>query len=468
MGKETKIGLAIIGVLMSALVVLLVRHFYVGQSAGQWEGETPTASQSIASPSSHDQPNVVVAQSDDAGSGTSDSLWNNTGPTSSEPAVEVPPTSYMPAEAEPDAAPDRYAIGRGDVAAEVPPAADPPLGVSPIPNRGLDDNNTGGDVQSPRHRAIDSPAKLPSAGSSSDRRRNPLRRLSAELPLDAADEASRVEPADQDDRYAIDAEPARPTDSLDAQQSPRGLEPAANEDPFGPAALAVPQADDHGLNAGDDSLPQADDADRQQPLEADSHVQVQRDEPREPVAKDWQTDSALDEPMPIGNEPLPVENGMYIVRPNDTLWSISEKVYGTGSYFKALAAHNRANLPRSDRLAVGIKIAVPQVGELAQKYPSLCPKERRSALVKPRAVRATATMPGAGGDVYVVQEGDTLFDIARYELGKASRWAEIYGLNRDTLGEDFDYLQPGVELRLPPKTRAAETISRGRESRYLR
>jgi nucleoid-associated protein YgaU len=42
-----------------------------------------------------------------------------------------------------------------------------------------------------------------------------------------------------------------------------------------------------------------------------------------------------------------------------------------------------------------------------------------------------------------------LFNIARYELGKASRWAEIYELNRDVLGKDFNYLAPGTQLTLP-------------------
>jgi nucleoid-associated protein YgaU len=54
-----------------------------------------------------------------------------------------------------------------------------------------------------------------------------------------------------------------------------------------------------------------------------------------------------------------------------------------------------------------------------------------------------------GGRIYVVEEGDTLFDIARYELGKASRWAEIYDLNRHQLGSDYNYIAPGTKLVLP-------------------
>ncbi len=85
---------------------------------------------------------------------------------------------------------------------------------------------------------------------------------------------------------------------------------------------------------------------------------------------------------------------------------------------------------------------------LFEKYPDLCPKQRQAP-----AAQSTALQVGMrgqmGGRVYKVQKGDTLFDIARDELGKASRWAEIYELNRDVIGNDVDMLQPGLELRMP-------------------
>jgi hypothetical protein len=46
-------------------------------------------------------------------------------------------------------------------------------------------------------------------------------------------------------------------------------------------------------------------------------------------------------------------------------------------------------------------------------------------------------------------EGDTVFDIARRELGRASRWVEIYELNRAALGKDLNRLAPGTQLTLP-------------------
>ncbi len=144
-------------------------------------------------------------------------------------------------------------------------------------------------------------------------------------------------------------------------------------------------------------------------------------------------------------------NGTYQVRPNDSYWEISRKLYGTGAYFSALAEHNRDKIPRENELSVGDIISAPNVTELEKTYPDLCPKPSRRETVKRREAGAAGYRPVnyAGGRQYVVQEGDTLFDIARYELGKASRWVEIHKLNRDVLGDDFDYLTPGLRLALP-------------------
>ena len=72
------------------------------------------------------------------------------------------------------------------------------------------------------------------------------------------------------------------------------------------------------------------------------------------------------------------------------------------------------------------------------------------------AARATPppTRPGsqpgqAGRATYVVERGDSLIKIARNVLHDASRWQEIYELNRDEL-ESPHLLRIGMELRLPP------------------
>jgi len=163
------------------------------------------------------------------------------------------------------------------------------------------------------------------------------------------------------------------------------------------------------------------------------------------------------------NQPLGVAqprsaDGSYVVEPNDNYWTISERVYGTGAYFRALAEHNRKNVPEADQLLPGEKISAPTVAELEKNYRDLCPKPEHREVAQQHIATVSAVSPLGGGRVYVVQEGDTLFDIARFELGKASRWAEVFQLNRHVLGDQYDYLTPGMQLLLP-SDRPAETLA---------
>jgi len=145
----------------------------------------------------------------------------------------------------------------------------------------------------------------------------------------------------------------------------------------------------------------------------------------------------------------PSRDGSYIVEPNDSFWTISQKVYGAPGFFKALQRHNRKPGTPNVGLSVGEKISTPPAETLRRDYPNLCPKQRATPASNGGAFQASSHRAPNTGHTYVVQEGDTLFDIARYELGKASRWSEVYELNRDQLGEDYNHLAPGMRLALP-------------------
>ncbi|MBN1910843.1 MAG: LysM peptidoglycan-binding domain-containing protein [Pirellulales bacterium] len=154
----------------------------------------------------------------------------------------------------------------------------------------------------------------------------------------------------------------------------------------------------------------------------------------------------------LDDDPAPARSpdGTYRVQPNDSYWIISRRLYGTESYFKALAEHNRSRFD-DDRLDVGDTILAPDQAELEQKYPDLCPDPSRRDTIRQRS-----TIRGIGrhgrfsdGSSYEVQAGDNLFDIARFELGDGARWPEIYRLNKDSLQGDFNYLTPGMKLVLP-------------------
>ncbi len=53
--------------------------------------------------------------------------------------------------------------------------------------------------------------------------------------------------------------------------------------------------------------------------------------------------------------------------------------------------------------------------------------------------------------IYTVKEGDSLWRIARDQLGDASRHPELAKLNEAALGGDPDNLKPGLKIILPPK-----------------
>jgi nucleoid-associated protein YgaU len=143
------------------------------------------------------------------------------------------------------------------------------------------------------------------------------------------------------------------------------------------------------------------------------------------------------------------DGDQYTVQPNDSFWIISEKAYGSGGYFKALFELNRKRTKDLEDLKVGEVLTVPDETVLRRMYPDLCPKPRKpAASLQQRMMSASTRLPG-GGRVYTVVDGDTLFEIARHELGKPARWGEIYELNREAIGDDLDYLRPGTQLILP-------------------
>jgi nucleoid-associated protein YgaU len=514
MGKETKIGLAVIGVLVTIFSVLLVRHFRAGHlpPRGTEMAQTPIEPLSSAGMSSVDT--SVTSSESIAGS----KLWD----TPSETVAQVPTEDPYPNElADSSPTDDPYAQPIETAAADDPADAAPtaPVGRSPF-HRGP---------------AVETPAAAPAATAAT----NPLRRASVTMPLEdagapysepetaepegtlmtlpPADGVAAAEPADSEfGQYGSTSSAAEPHDPF-AATAPVSQADAAARDPFEAAPQAVmadepaPAQDAFGVQghfqdagdstgqfaedeigqSGEDEFPDAPSGpnafDRQR-----STAQNPATQPRQQFApSDWQASPPaaqreMAEPhvaqpqmvqpqmaqpqmaqprftQPDAPAPLPIENGKYTVQPGDTLWSISEAVYGTGGYFKALGEHNRRVLPHSDVLAVGSQLSVPPREDLECDYPSLCPKPRKSALVSPRA-QSYPARPVSGRDIYIVNEGDTLFDIARHELGKASRWAEIYELNRDLLGEDFDYLRPGTELRMPP--REVQSTAQGGTSRY--
>ncbi|MGD9723433.1 MAG: LysM peptidoglycan-binding domain-containing protein [Pirellulales bacterium] len=471
MGKEARIGLVVVGVLAGALLGLLIKRFLLTGPALMDSPAEHMASQPHAIPTD-ERPTVVAAQKDRGAAERDRGEWaENPRPDS---GSDVPHGSFLPAD-EPAVNPRYAQQDQPTPAAEEgvapTPESDPfhsrfaadapaqaPAGEAPTPNPL--------DVAPEGAAALD--ARKPARST-----RNPLRRLSAEVPLEETpkeDDASPAEPTIPDPN----ADAA--TDDQTSAAQPATAEPAADDAlSFEPAA---PQgaADRAALeDSFDQSLSDANDpaagAATAEATGNDEQLTVSAEPPvAQPSPRQFQPARTAEAPLPGPAAASRPADGRYVIQPNDSLWTISQKVYGDGRYYQAIAEHNRGRMPHPDRLTAGAILDVPPVSTLEQSYPSLCPRQRRSALVKSRTavpVAASEAAPVSGADVYVVAEGDTLFDIARYELGKAARWGEIYALNRDKLGEDFDFLQPGLELRMPPRAAAAAEVSQ-QTDRYQR
>nr|MBI5455591.1 LysM peptidoglycan-binding domain-containing protein [Candidatus Levybacteria bacterium] len=102
----------------------------------------------------------------------------------------------------------------------------------------------------------------------------------------------------------------------------------------------------------------------------------------------------------------------YTVKAGDDLWSIAEKIYGSGYNWIDLAKANKLENPSV--LYVGTKLSVPDVKVLA-----------KTVEVKNTQSKNTIT-----GNTYSVVKGDYLWDIAVRAYGDGYKWVEIARVNK--------------------------------------
>jgi nucleoid-associated protein YgaU len=149
--------------------------------------------------------------------------------------------------------------------------------------------------------------------------------------------------------------------------------------------------------------------------------------------------------------------GTYTIQPNDNFWNISRRQYGTGRYFQALARYNADRVPDPAQMKPGQQIATPPRAVLEQQFAQLI--ETSGSRVASEPARPAPTTGDSDGSGFFVDAGgqpfyrvgpdDTLTGISQRHLGRASRWTEIYDRNTDQL-TTADALKIGTILRLPP------------------
>ena len=196
-------------------------------------------------------------------------------------------------------------------------------------------------------------------------------------------------------------------------------------------------------------------------------------EPADPFEPAGSTPAAA-RPMPVTTEALPMHRPAgrpadvghhndsnhagtggqtYVVQPHDNFWKISKKVYGTGRYYMALAKVNQQRIPDPLKMRPGVQIVTPARDHLDRMHSALIPRGDVQVTNYRGEASPSASLPGfflskAGEPMYCVGPEDTLTTIAHRTLGKASRWDEVYRLNKSTLANP-DALRVGSILRLP-------------------
>tara|TARA_R110002072_G_scaffold302710_2_gene487868 strand:- start:502983 stop:505373 length:2391 start_codon:yes stop_codon:yes gene_type:complete len=206
---------------------------------------------------------------------------------------------------------------------------------------------------------------------------------------------------------------------------------------------------------------------------------------------------------PSGNQPLrsgsstrnqtfasePANSGTYTVQEGDSYWNISKKVYGTAKYFQVLADHNRKTIADPEKMKTGAVIQTPDAAVLQARLKTV-PRPSPTALSGRIETSGRADRSGSAGSassasesvvvsrretkssepsgilfneqgypMFKIGETDTLTSIASDHLGRASRWQQIYNMNRDQL-QSPDKLQIGMLLKLPADASRVPLIDR--------
>ncbi|MFH1593236.1 MAG: LysM peptidoglycan-binding domain-containing protein [Candidatus Omnitrophota bacterium] len=126
----------------------------------------------------------------------------------------------------------------------------------------------------------------------------------------------------------------------------------------------------------------------------------------------------------------------YVVQKGDTLKKIAEEQLGGIHRWKYLYEFNKAQIKDPAALQPGTVIIIPIEQEGHGKAPNA------------KAVTVTETSPG--WRTYTISKNDSLWKIAKKQLGDGKRWKEIYELNKGKI-KNPDALIAGTQIIIPVK-----------------
>lgn len=153
-------------------------------------------------------------------------------------------------------------------------------------------------------------------------------------------------------------------------------------------------------------------------------------------------------PTPLPPVPTEPQYRDVMVLPGDTLEKIARRELGAGSRWPEIVQANPGLEPKrlkpNQKLRIPVtpgSVPTPAKDRLSGTAPAVDP-------LAPPASEPSREPATAAEKVYVVQRGDTLSDIAREQMGSASKVPDLVAANQDKL-KGTDTIQPGMRLRIP-------------------
>lgn len=135
------------------------------------------------------------------------------------------------------------------------------------------------------------------------------------------------------------------------------------------------------------------------------------------------------------------------VQAGDTFVSLAQSYYGSSRYAKFLQDAN-PGVGDGSRLSAGTTIKIPPLPT------DLDARDTRAATntagkTASAANAKTAEVAKSGKKTYTVKAGDSLYKIAKDQLGSSNRWKDIFELNKDAMHGDPTQLKIGQTIALP-------------------
>jgi nucleoid-associated protein YgaU len=148
---------------------------------------------------------------------------------------------------------------------------------------------------------------------------------------------------------------------------------------------------------------------------------------------------------PEASKPIEEEFVQHTVQAKETLRTIARTWLKDESRWQELLEANKSRITDPHHLAKGLTLVFPK-SKLEKKAEDEGGTSAVQGGFKKDEMKATE-VPAGSERKYVVKEGDTLYAIAKRELGSGGRWKDIQKLN----GLSSETLKKGQTLSLPSK-----------------